>query len=205
MAGLSRRRLLRRGAALLPLLSPAVATPAAAANIYVFDQRNGRVEFSVAALGLFNVTGSFARFDGRLDFDLTRPERSSVTVDLHVPSVEMPAPDQAELLRSPAYFDAARFPVGRFASTGIETLSPTQYILRGQVTLRGITQPLALDAVLRDRRRDPVQGVEVADLLLTGKVARSAFGMVADRPMLSDSVNLSIRMHLIIPAGVNVP
>jgi polyisoprenoid-binding protein YceI len=43
---------------------------------------------------------------------------------------------------------------------------------------------------------DQARGVEVADFVVRGEVRRSAFGMVADRPMLSDTVKLDIRIHL---------
>jgi polyisoprenoid-binding protein YceI len=43
---------------------------------------------------------------------------------------------------------------------------------------------------------DQARGVEVADFVVRGEARRSAFGMVADRPMLSDTVKLDIRIRL---------
>ncbi|WP_159994637.1 YceI family protein [Roseomonas sp. 18066] len=183
---------------LLPLL-PLLPGRARAGSVYDFDQRHGRVNFSVGVLGMFDVKGSFDRFMGRLDLDLAQPERSSVSVEFQTASVSLPAPDQIELLRSAAYLDAPRHPVGRFSSTAITALSPTRYRLDGVVELRGTRQPLQFDAELRDRHVDAARGIEVADLVLTGAVMRSAFGMVADRPLLSDTVQLSILMHLEVP------
>jgi len=105
-------------------------------------------------------------------------------------------PGAAHLLRSEAYFDTAHHPTARFASTSIQVLSPTHYIIHGTLRIRGVTQPQDLDATLRDRRVDQARGVEVADFVVRGEVRRSAFGMVADRPILSDTVKLDIRIHL---------
>jgi polyisoprenoid-binding protein YceI len=174
----------------------AAASAGGAATLYRFDQRYGTVGFSVSALGLFDVQGKFPRFEGDLLLDLEQPERSHIDVTIDASAVEMPQQDQTDLLRSDAYFDIARHPTARFASTSIQTLSPTHYVIRGTLRIRGVTQPQNLDATLRDRRVDQVRGVEVADFVVHGEVRRSAFGMVADRPMLSDTVKLDVRLHL---------
>jgi polyisoprenoid-binding protein YceI len=49
---------------------------------------------------------------------------------------------------------------------------------------------------VRDRHVEGAGGVEVADLVVSGEIRRSAFGMVTDRPMLSDTVRLDIRIRL---------
>ncbi|ONG53248.1 hypothetical protein BKE38_12760 [Pseudoroseomonas deserti] len=188
-----------KAAAWLAVALPLLAGTARAGSVYDFDQRHGRVNFSVGVLGMFDVKGSFDRFMGRLDLDLAQPERSSVRVDFQTGSVSLPAPDQVALMRSADYLDAPRHPVGHFTSTAITALSPTHYRLEGIVELRGVRQPLQFDAELRDRHVDAARGIEVADLVLSGAVLRSAFGMVADRPLLSDTVQLSILMHLEVP------
>ncbi len=174
----------------------AVVFPALAATLYRIDQRYGSLEFSIRALGLFTVQSRFPRFEGHLMLDLDQPERSHIDVSIDASAVEMPLQDQTDLLRSDAYFDTAHHPTERFTSTSIQALSPTHYIIHGTLRIRGVTQPQDLDATLRDRRVDQARGVEVADFVVRGEVRRSAFGMVADRPMLSDTVKLDIRIHL---------
>jgi polyisoprenoid-binding protein YceI len=174
----------------------AAALPGGAATLYRIDQRYGSLEFSVSALGLFNVQGRFPRFEGDLLLDLDKPERSHIDVAIDASAVQMPLQEQTDLLRSEAYFDVAHHPAGRFVSSSIEALSPTHYLIHGTLRVRGITQPQDLDATLRDRHVDQARGVEVADLVVRGEIRRSAFGMVADRPMLSDTVRLDIRIHL---------
>jgi polyisoprenoid-binding protein YceI len=174
----------------------AAASPSMEATFYRIDQRYGTGGFSVSALGLFGVQGRFPRFEGDLLLDLDQPERSHIHVAIDTSAVEMPQQDQTDLLRSEAYFDTAHHPTARFASTSIQVLSPTHYIIHGTLWIRGITQAQDLDATLRDRRVDQARGVEVADFVVRGEVRRSAFGMVADRPLLADTVRLDIRIHL---------
>jgi polyisoprenoid-binding protein YceI len=174
----------------------AAVLPGQAAILYRIDQRYGSIEFSVRALGLFTIQGRFPRFEGDLLLDLDQPERSHIDVAIDASSVEMPLQEQTDLLRSEAYFDTAHHPTERFTSTSIQALSPTQYVIRGTLRIRGIVQPQELNATLQDRRVDQARGVEVADLVVRGEVRRSAFGMVADRLLLSDTVRLDIRIHL---------
>jgi polyisoprenoid-binding protein YceI len=174
----------------------AAVLPASAATLYRIDQRYGTVEFSVSALGMFAVQGRFPRSEGELLLDLDQPARSHIDVAIDASAVEMPLQDQADLLRSDAYFDTAHHPTERFTSTSIQVLSPTHYVIHGTLQIRGVTQPQDLDATLRDRRVDQARGGEVADFVVQGEVRRSAFGMVADRMLLSDIVKLDIRIHL---------
>ncbi|HWX48217.1 MAG TPA: YceI family protein [Roseomonas sp.] len=174
----------------------AAPSPAGAATLYHLDQRYGTVAFSVGILSLFDAQGRFPRFAGDLLLDLERPERSQIDVTIDTGAVEMPTQDQTDLLRSAAYLDIAHHPSARFASSAIQPLSPTHYLIHGTLQLRGVTQPQELDATVQDRHFDEARGVEVADFVVGGEIRRSAFGMVADRPMLSDSVRLDIRIRL---------
>lgn len=174
----------------------AMPSPGRAAALYHIDQRYGTVAFAVGVLGMFDAQGRFPRFAGDLLLDLEQPERSRIDVTIDAGAVEMPLQDQTDLLRSEAYLDVAHHPVARFASTAVQPLSPTHYLIHGTLQLRGATQPQDLDATVQDRHLDEARGVEVADFVVHGTNRRSAFGMVADRPMLSDSVRLDIRIHL---------
>lgn len=175
-----------------------LSLPAAAASLYRIDQRFGSVEFKVSTLGMFDVEGRFARFEGELLLDSRHPERTRIDVLIDAQAVEMPLPDQVELMQSPAYFDVVHHPNVHFVSNSIQGLSASRYLIHGALQIRGITLPQDLDAVLENRHLDPSHGVEVADIVVTGQIKRSAFGMVADRPMLSDTVQLRIRIHLVI-------
>ncbi len=174
----------------------AAVLPGQAASLYRIDQRYGTVEFSLGILGMFDVQGRFPHFEGELLLDLDQPERSHVDVAIDASAVEMPLREQVDLLRSEAYFDVARHPTERFVSTSIQALSPTHYVIHGTLRIRGVTQPQDLDATVRDRRVDQARGVEVADFVVRGEIQRSAFGMAADRMMVSDKVKLDIRVHL---------
>jgi len=177
--------------------------PAAAASLYRIDQRYGTIEFSVGILGMFDVQGSFPRFEGELLLDTAHPEQSHINVAIDANTVDMPLSDQVDLLRSAAYFDAAHYPTEHFVSTSIQALTPSHYLIHGTLQIRGIVQPQDIDAVLEDRHVDTTRGIESADFVVTGRIRRSAFGMVADRIMVSDIVHLRIRIRLEVKPTAN--
>lgn len=174
----------------------ALAPAAQAASLYRIDQRFGTIDFAIGVLGMFSIDGRFPRFAGELLLDIEQPQRSSIDVTVETGALEMPVPEQVELLRSEPYFDTAQHPTARFVSRAVEPVSPTRYAIRGALTLRGVTRPLDLVATLEGRRRDEARKAEIADFVVTGALNRSEFGMVADRPMLSDEVKLTIRIRL---------
>ncbi len=173
-----------------------LAGPARAALMFQVDQRYGSIGFAVGIAGMFAVEGRFPRFAGDLVLDLDHPDRSRIEMVIDIAAVEMPQEDQADLLRSDAYFDTAAHPQSRFVSTAVEPLSATRYLIHGLLSLRGVTRPQALEAELANRRIDPGRNLEVADFRVSGPISRSAFGMVADRSMVGDAVTLDIRIHL---------
>ncbi len=179
----------------------ALAWPAQATGLYRIDQSFGSIGFAIGVLGLFSIDGRFPEFAGELRLDAAQPQRSSIDVTVRTEALDMPVPEQVELLRSEAYFDTARYPSARFVSHAVEPLSPTHYTIHGTLTLRGITRPLDLEAHLDDRRRAEARRAEIADFVVTGALSRAAFGMVADRPMLSDEVRLTIRIRLAVETG----
>ena len=104
---------------------------AAAASLYRIDPRYGTIEFSVGILGMFDVKGSFPRFEGELLLDTVHPEQSRIDMAIEANAVEMPLPDQVDLLRSAAYFDTVQYPTEHFVSTSIQALTPSHYLIHG--------------------------------------------------------------------------
>ncbi|MCS6853737.1 MAG: YceI family protein [Elioraea sp.] len=178
-----------------------VPSPRAAASSYRIDERFGSIAFAVSVLGLFSVSGRFLRFSGDLRLDPRRPEATAIDVVVPTAEVDLPLAEQRELIRSPAYFDSAAHPTARFVSQAVSVAAPDRFLIDGLLTLRGVTNPVRLEARLTERRRDPERGIDTADVVAWATVSRSAFGMVADRLLLSDRVRLDIRLRLEVPDG----
>lgn len=178
------------------LLAVLCGGPAWAGEYYTLDQKYGRIAFSVRNFGLFSSAGEFGRFDAKLQLDGGHPERTTIDVAVDAGSVTMPWEQGVEMLRSPDYFDVGHYADIRFQSTSVEVEGKDRYAIVGLLRIRGVTKPLRLEARLIGRHPDPTMHKDVADFVATGVIDRSAFGMTADRVMISDRVDLTINARL---------
>ncbi|HEY4252490.1 MAG TPA: YceI family protein [Roseomonas sp.] len=177
-------------------LQPAAAVPVS----YGVDQRSGSIEFQVRSLGLLPVHGHFSRYMGQLSLDPQDPARTRIDVEIDAGQIESPWPGVAPRLRSVAYFDAENFPRITFRSTSVTPGTDRHFTLNGILSIRGIERPLLLDvAAMR------IAGGTVADVVATGVLNRSEFGMLADPGLVSDRVRLTITWRIQLPPGAPAP
>ena len=189
-------RFLRKLLLVLPLACVCVPSLGHAEERYEIDQHFGEIEFSVDHIGLFTSHGEFRHWDGKLSLDPLKPEQTRVDVNVDANSVAMAYEDGTAMLRSLPYFDVANHPEIHFTSIAVVPVSPSHYVIRGLLEIRGITQPQELDATLLGSHADAALHAEIADFVITGKLKRSMFGMIADGMFISDLVTILIRAHI---------
>jgi polyisoprenoid-binding protein YceI len=183
--------------AVVPLLGIA-ARPARAARVFRFDHTQGRLEFIARHLLVLNSTGQFSRFNCELILDPDKPETARVTVQVETASIAHAYPGAADLLRSPAYFDAERWPIARFSGRAKPGGRVEAFDLAGPLEIRGVTQPITMQARLSGRRRDATTGAEIVECTARGDISRTAFGMTADMLATADRVQLAVSVSLVI-------
>ena len=189
----------RGGSALagLGLLALCGAVSARAAQLFRLDQRFGSIDFTVSNLGLFQAHGDFGRFMGVLRIDPTAPDATRIAVTVAAGSVHSGWAQETAMLRSADFFDVARYPDIRFHSRQVRADGTGHYLIRGDLTLRGRTRPVTLNAKLVREARNPA-GQRIDDFVVTGAVSRHAFGMTADPLFIADTVRLTIRARVIL-------
>jgi polyisoprenoid-binding protein YceI len=187
----------------LLMAGPADAGSPGADQMFSLDQRFSSIDFSVRDLGLFASEGRFRRFQARLILNNRQPERTKISVAVDAGSVDMSWHEAADLLRSPDFFDVRQYPEVRFRSTSVQKMAPGQFVIRGLVQIKGVTQPLTLRAALTRQSQDPADHSEIADFVVNGSLERSTFGMTADEVFISDKVNIVIRARLKLPPAFN--
>jgi polyisoprenoid-binding protein YceI len=183
---------LHRRALLALAALPAFPARAQERSRYVFDQNVGRIGFSARHLGLFTSQGQFDRFVATLLIDPANPGTASVECVVETAHVSIPFPGATDLLRSEAYFDIARHPTARFEgqAQGLDSLGG--FPITGQLGVRGITRPFRMTARLIERQAG------VARFQAEGEMRRGEFGMVADRTLISDSIQLSVDVRIAV-------
>ena len=149
-----------------------------------------------------NVAGKFDKFEGSVETDNDDFINAKINFTAETASVNTGQPQRDGHLQSPDFFDAAKYPQIKFASTKFEKVSGDKYSLTGDLTIRDVTKSVTVDVefsgVAQDLYKNTKAGFEI-----TGKVNRTDFGLTFNAPLetggvvLSEEVKLNIGLQLI--------
>jgi polyisoprenoid-binding protein YceI len=140
------------------------------------DTSHSSVGFSVRHMMFAKVRGRFAKWSGAIALDPDDLVHASVKVSIDAASIDTGVTDRDNHLRSPDFFAAEQFPALEFASTRIESVGGDRYRVHGNLTIRGITREVVLDAEHGGRAKDPWGNQRVA-FAATTSVNRTDFGL----------------------------
>ncbi|MHB8990177.1 MAG: YceI family protein [Chloroflexota bacterium] len=146
------------------------------ASSWTIDPAHSSVEFAVKHMVITTVRGRFARFEIDLDFDPNAPERSSVGARIDTASIDTRNADRDTHLLSPDFLDAERYPHITFESRRVEPLGDGRYRIVGDLTVRGATREVALDATFAGTGKSP-WGQQVAGFSAETRINRKEFGL----------------------------
>lgn len=191
MSDIGRRGLLLgAGACLLPCLAPGRGF--AAEQLHIGAAR-GTIDFSIGDSKIFRTTGSFRDWQGTVMVDDSDVPRSTVAVKVNTNSIEMLDPQQTNMLKDADFFDVAKFPELTYVSRRVERTGESTLRVEGEITLRGITRPMALDVTVTDRKPEAAAGARYARFRANGSLKRSEFGMTKYVEVVGDTVDIAIR------------
>ena len=108
------------------------------------DPENSSVTFVCKHANFTNVRGMFRKPSGTVLLDEATPVNSRVNASIDVKSIETGVEERDTHLKSPDFFDAADYPVITFVSTSVTRSSDTEYVVTGDLTMRGVTKPVTL-------------------------------------------------------------
>jgi polyisoprenoid-binding protein YceI len=170
----------------------ASATAGAAEDHLTVGSERGTIDFFIGDSKIFRTTGSFKSWEGKVNVNPSDLPHSSVDVIVHTPSVEMLDKQQTSMLRDVEFFDVEKFPEMTYRSTKVERTGDTTLRIEGELTLRGITRPMTLEASVTDFRPDAAAGKRVAVFRAEGSLKRSEYGIIKYIDMVGDRVDIAI-------------
>lgn len=196
------RNMVLAGALVLAVATPLIAqmptTPPGAADparvkggTYQVDSAHTQVVFTVNHLGFNSYWGIFGGATGSLTLDPAKPSAASVTIQIPLSDVTTTNAQLNGHLKAPDFLDAAKFPIATFKSTGV-TIDGTKAKITGNLTLKGVTKPVVLDAWFTGAGLGPMNKAETVGFEATTTVKRSDFGISYGVPLVSDEVPLKI-------------
>jgi polyisoprenoid-binding protein YceI len=160
-------------AALVLITAPARA----AAATWDIDPSHSAAQFSVSHLTISTVRGELGKVTGTLTFDGQDVAGLKVDATVDVTGIDTREPKRDEHLRSPDFFDVAKYPTLTFKSKRSEKAGAGKFKLVGDLTLRGVTKEVTLDVEgPAPELKDPWGNVRIGATATT-KINRKDFGL----------------------------
>ena len=169
---------------------------------WTLDNMHSSVTFKVRHLVISSVTGKFNTFEGTVESDRNDFTDARVRFTADINSIDTGVEQRDNHLKSPDFFDAPNHPKLEFVSTGIEKKSDSDYKIKGDLTIRGVTKPVVLEAEFGGIQND-MYGRTVAGFEMTGKIDRQEYGLhwsavtEAGSIVAGNDVKISIAAELI--------
>lgn len=146
-----------------------------AVGTFAIDTSHTRLGFAVRHMAVSKVRGDFKEFSGSLDL-AADPTDSKVSVTIQAGSVDTHDENRDNHLRTNDFFDVENHPTWTFVSTGIRQISATEWNVDGDLTIRGVTKQVTLDATLEGVVKDPY-GMHRVGFSATTTIDREDFGV----------------------------
>ena len=144
----------RLGTPSLLLLVVGAAAPLSAADTYAIDKGHSSVEFRIRHFAS-KVSGRFGDFEGAIQADPAKPDASSVTFTIKTASIDTNNGHRDDDLKSPNFFDAAKFPEISFKSSKMTSTGKDQYAVTGTLTMHGVSKEVTLPVNFMGYAKDP--------------------------------------------------
>lgn len=180
----------------------ATVTPSVTTTTWQIDPTHSHVEFAVKHLMIATVKGRFADVQGSVVANDDDPTDAKIDVTIAAASIDTRQEQRDTHLRSADFLDVERFPTITFKSKRIEAQKGDEFRVVGDLTIRGTTREVTLDAEHTGRARDP-WGNDRAAFTATTKVNRKEFGLTwnqaleAGGVLVGDDLRITIDVELV--------
>ena len=154
-----------------------LATPETATTTWNIDPAHTVAEFKVKHMMISNVKGQFAKVSGKLTRDESDLANARVEALIEAASIETRDPQRDAHLKSPDFFDVAKFPTLFFESTRVTAVGDGELAVEGNLTIRGVTRKVSFQVEgPTPPAKDPWGNTRIA-VSATTKINRKDFGL----------------------------
>lgn len=164
---------------------------------WTIDTTHSEVKFKVKHLVISTVTGHFNDFAATIDSDSDDFSDARIEFSASVDSIDTKNAQRDGHLKSPDFFDAASHPTLNFTSKKVTKKSASDYVVTGDMTIRGTTKEVVLNVTYNGQAKG-FGGIDVAGFEIDGKLNRQDYGLKwnglteAGGVVVSDEVRLEI-------------
>lgn len=161
------------------------------AQEWALDKSHSNVSFTVVHLKISEIYGSFGTFDAAINSSKEDFSDAVFTFSADVAAINTGIERRDNHLKADDFFAAAAHPTISFKSVSVTKESEQNYKINGDLTMKGVTKPIVLDAVIKG----PIEGrngKKVIGVTVTGAVNRVDFGVGTSGPSVDDIVTLRV-------------
>jgi polyisoprenoid-binding protein YceI len=183
-----------------PLLAQAPAAPAQAPpgpNTWTVDSAHSQAGFSVRHMMVSTVRGTLGKVSGTIDYDgkSVQSIKADVTIDVSAISTGVDGRDKD--LKSPNFFDVAKFPTATFKSKRVDAAAAGTFTLVGDLTMHGVTKEVTLTVEGPSAAIKQQNGGQKVGASATMKLNRRDFGLqynnlIEAGPVVGDEITVTI-------------
>ncbi|MDQ8698428.1 YceI family protein [Hyphomicrobium sp. LHD-15] len=180
----------------LALMAALVLPGAASAADYAIDTKGAHasINFRIQHLGFSWLAGRFDQFSGTFSYDDKAPDASKVNVEIDTNSVNSNHAERDKHLRGADFLDVTKFPKATFVSKSVTPAGDGKATITGDLTLRGVTKEVKIDAAYVGGGADPWGGTRVG-FTGTTKITLADYGINFNLGPASKEVELALEVE----------
>jgi polyisoprenoid-binding protein YceI len=197
-------------------LGLAAYTAPARASVWEIDSAHSSTEFSVKHMMVSTAKGRFDKITGTLNLDDKNPTKSTIELTIDATTIDTHEPKRDGHLKSPDFFDVAKFPTITFKSTKIEKAGKAKFKVTGDLNMHGVTKPATLMVEGPSPKMKNMMGSYSSGVSATGKINRKDWGLTWNKPLeaaggvlVGDEVTINVDLELLskpeAPAAAAAP
>ena len=170
-------------------------SPDTLSGTYAIDPAHSRVGFVARHAMVTKVRGSFNDVEGSGWFDADDPTNSNLQLTIQAASIDTRNADRDNHLRSNDFLAMDQYPEIRFVSTAVEEAGDDRYRVVGNLTIKGVTNPVTVDIEYTGAAVDPFGNQRIG---LEGKatVNRRDWGITWNAPLETGGVLVGEKVTL---------
>jgi polyisoprenoid-binding protein YceI len=163
-------------------------------HLYRIQQASSKVGFCVDSK-LSRIEGDFHDFQGGIALDTGDTADGQTMVLIRAASLDTRGAFIENMLKSESFFDVENHPEILFVSNGFKWTGPESAVLKGQLTMRGITKPVIFNVTLTALDDKQVKLAEKILVKATTTINRADFGMDTLASMVNNDVQLCMSVE----------
>ena len=163
-------------------------------HLYRIQQSSSKVGFCVDSK-LSRIEGDFNDFQGGIALDTGDTADGQTMVLIKAASLDTKAAFIENMLKSESFFDVENHPEILFVSNGFKWTGPETAVLKGELTMRGITKPVIFNVTLTALDDKQIKLAEKILVKATTTINRADFGMDTLASMVNNNVQLCMSVQ----------